>query len=326
MKRFVKRIILLLVSLLPFTSQAEPTSIRIAVLAYGTANWELNVIEQQGLAKKQGLILDISPVASPQAGKIALQGDSTDLIVSDWIWVSRQRSKNIDLTFAPYSNTHGALMVPADSPIDSIEKLRDIKLGIAGGGLDKNWLLLRALAGQKHGLDLTQSLTPQFGAPPLLNRQLEQGNLDALMNYWHYAARLEAKGYRRLLDSHTIVTALGIEGAVPALGYVFRESWAEKNRSALLKFLQITREAKERLCQSDDTWQSISHLVKAEHENTNAILRKRYCEGRVTQWGESGVEVAARTHSILRQVGGDKLTGRSKQLSPGTFWTGAFIQ
>ncbi|RLA20727.1 MAG: ABC transporter substrate-binding protein, partial [Gammaproteobacteria bacterium] len=180
MKHNLRGLFLATICLLTLPAQASAEKMRIAALAYGTANWELETIQQAGIAKKLGLDLEITKVASPQAGKIALQADSADLIISDWIWVSRQRFNNINFTFAPYSSTHGALLVPANSAIHSLKDLSGKKLGIAGGGLDKNWILLRALAVQKLDLDLDNSVDKVFGAPPLLNQQLIQGRLDAL--------------------------------------------------------------------------------------------------------------------------------------------------
>lgn len=312
--------------LLSMLAEASSEKIRVAALAYGTANWELETIQQAGIAKKLGLDLEITKVASPQAGKIALQGRSADLIISDWIWVSRQRFNDIQFTFAPYSTTHGALMVPAKSAIHSLDDLGGKRLGIAGGGLDKNWILLRALAKQKLNLNLNSSVNKVFGAPPLLNQQLLQGRLDALMNYWHYAARLEAKGFHRLLDANSMLSELGIEETVPALGYVFRDDWANQHKPTLLRFLQATREAKTLLCESDKAWHNIQHLTKASDSKTEEILRNRYCEGRIKRWGEEGVGAAEKVFALLHQFGGEKLVGKSTQLSPGTFWTGAYIK
>jgi NitT/TauT family transport system substrate-binding protein len=326
MKHNLCGLLLAISCLLAFSTQASSEKIRIAALAYGTANWELEAIKQAGIDKKLNLELEITKVASPQAGKIALQAGSADLIISDWIWVSRQRFNNINFTFAPYSSTHGALMVPADSDINSLADLAGKKLGIAGGGLDKNWILLRALALQKLDLDLDKSATKVFAAPPLLNQQLLQNRLDALMNYWHYAARLEAKGYRRLLDANTILSELGIKETVPALGYVFQENWGNKHKAAVLTFLKATEEAKTLLCESNEAWNNIKHLTKAGDSETENMLRYRYCEGRIKSWGEQEVKAADKIFSILHQFGGKKLVGKSTQLNPGTFWTSAFIK
>ena len=59
----------------------------------------------------------------------------------------------------------------AGLPIRTIPDLKDKKIGVAGGPLDKSWLLIQALARRDHGLDLAASNEIVFGAPPLLRKR-----------------------------------------------------------------------------------------------------------------------------------------------------------
>ncbi len=299
----------------------EDTQIRLGVLAFGTVNWELTALHQAKLLDTESLQLQIQPLASPQAGKIALQSGAVDMIVSDWIWVSRQRAAGADFTFFPYSTTAGALLVPADSTIQGIQDLQHIKLGIAGGELDKNWLLLQALAAKKYRLNLDQTLEKVYAAPPLLNQQLLQGRVDAIINYWHYAARLEARGYRRIIDGQGILGELGIPVKVPTLGYVFKRGWGEAHRKALQQFFQATRQARDLLCTSDSAWWQIDLLVKAGNPETRKILRQRYCAGRIASWGAAEQKAAGEIFLLLKTYSAGRITGDAKAISPGTFWT-----
>jgi len=298
---------------------AEKTKIRLGVLAFGTANWELAALKNEKLLNDAAFTLDIVPMATPQAGKIALQSNAVDMIVSDWIWVSRMRSSGADYTFYPYSNTAGALLVSDNSPIETVADLSGKKLGIAGGELDKNWLLLQAV-GLKQQVDLNQSVDKIYGAPPLLNQQLRQRRLDAVINYWHFAARLEAEGYRQIINGREILQQFGIDEQVPSLGYVFRASWGNRHKAAVNHFLQLTAKAKQRLCSSDAAWRKITALTKAKDSATQDKLRQRYCEGRVRRWGAANRQAAERVYQLLRQLSDNKLTGSTEQLQPGTFW------
>lgn len=316
--------ILLLLSTLCFSSisySVDKPTIRLGVLAFGTVNWELSTLKNLSPQGSNAFNLEILPVANPQAGKIALQSGAVDIIVSDWIWVSRLRSSGADLSFYPYSNTSGALILPDSSPIKSIADLKDKTLGIAGGELDKNWLLLQALAQQKNQLDLNTSVEKVYGAPPLLNQQIIRGRVDAIINYWHFAARLEAKGYKQLISGKEILQQLGIKKQVPTLGYVFDREWALKNKNAVNSFLKATQQAKNQLCESDQAWQQIAHLTKAKDQATQKQLRKRYCAGRVQQWGEEERLAASKIYQLLHKLSNNKLTGKSEQLQKNTFWT-----
>jgi NitT/TauT family transport system substrate-binding protein len=322
MNRRLIALLFLITGLSPLHSAAEPdTGIRLGVLAFGTVNWELNTIEREGLDKKHRIKLIKRSVANPQAAKIALQAGAVDMIVTDWLWVSRRRADGADFAFAPYSTTAGALIVPAASTITGIEELVHKRIGIAGGALDKNWLLLRALAEKKARIDLEASVEKVFGAPPLLNQQMLQNNLDALINYWHYAARLEAQGYRKLLDGRDILIGLGVSEAVPTLGYVFKEEWADNNRAAVNGFLGASRAAKDLLCRSDAAWGGIVELTGTDDEAVQAMLRRRYCQGRIRSWGDTEKKAAQRVYDLIYRAGGAQLTGQSKHLQPGTFWS-----
>lgn len=293
----------------------EKTTIRIGVQAGGTVEWELSA-----LADSKDFAVQTQPVATAEAGKVALQSGAVDMIVSDWIWVSNLRSQGEDFTFYPYSNTAGALVVPENSPIQSVKDLSGKRLGIAGGELDKNWLLLQALA-QKDTLDLNKSVEKTFGAPPLISEQLKQNRVDAALTYWHFAAKLEATGYRTVIDGKGILKALGITENVPSLGYVFKQSWAAKNQSAVKAFFKASSDAKKRLCTDDAAWQKVIPLTKVDDAATQKLLRQRYCEGSVEQWGDQEQQAAARIYTLLKTVSNSQLTGKSETLQAGTFWS-----
>lgn len=302
---------------------AELGTVRVGVLEFGTVNWELDVIEHHGLDEAAGFELEVQAYASGQATNIALQGKAVDAIVDDWLWVSRQRSAGQDLVYAaPYSSTVGAVMVPADSGIEDLADLKGRKLGIAGGPIDKSWLLTQGLAAQRHGMDLARAVEEVFGAPPLLQEKLRSGELDAVLTYWHYAARLEAQGYRRLLGVADAMEELGGAGDVPQLGYVMWGPWVEANPELVEAFARASRGAKQILSESDQEWERLRPTIKAEDDATLAALRRRYREGIPRSWGPDEWKKAGTLYEILAGPGGEALVGDAKQLAEGTFWPG----
>jgi NitT/TauT family transport system substrate-binding protein len=302
------------------TFASDKMTIHIGVQATGTLAWELSVLQSKEQFKNAEFQIEALQVANAEAGKIALQSGAVDIIVSDWIWVSRMRSDGSDFTFYPYSTTSGSLIVPQNSPIHAIKDLKGKRLGIAGGELDKNWLLLQALAGQEQ-LDLNASVEKTFGAPPLIDEQLKQGHVDAALNYWHFGAKLEVQGYRQVIDGKGILKGLGIQGNIPALGYVFKQSWADAHKVALNDFFQASRKAKQSLCTSESDWKKIIPLTQTDDAATQTKLRQRYCEGNVTEWGSPEQQAAERIYTLLRKVSNNQLTGKSEHLQPGTFWS-----
>jgi NitT/TauT family transport system substrate-binding protein len=310
----------------PFSAQsfaADRPAVRVGVLKFGTVSWELDTIKSHKLDEAEGIDLQIVDLASNQATQVALQGGAVDMIVTDWLWVSRQRAEGADFTFAPYSTSAGSVMVPAGSDIRTLADLKGRKLGVAGGPLDKSWLMLRALMIRQHGFDPDKDTAKIFAAPPLLNEQVRNGGIDAVLNYWHFAARLKASGLREVATVEQIARELGIATDVPIIGYVFSEAWAGKNGQAVQGFLRASRSAKTIMSKSDAEWQRLAPLTKAEDDATLAALRDGYRDGIPTAWGQAERDDAAKVYDILAKLGGRELVGDSPHLANGTFWAGS---
>lgn len=288
---------------------AEKTTLRIGVQTSGTLDWELSVLPESADFQIQA-----QPVATAEAAKIALQSGAVDMIVSDFLWVSQARNTGADFTFYPYSNTSGGLVIPANSVIHDIKDLAGKRVGIAGGELDKNWLLLQAV-GKKQNIDLNKTVEKAFGAPPLINEQLKNQRVDAVLTHWHFAAQLEAQGYRQLLDGKALQQSLGISENVPTLGYVFNQTWANNHKPALKAFFAATSEAKNRLCDDAALWKKTTVKMQFVPE----ILRQRYCDGRVNAWTTENQQAAQQLYSVLLSL--NPKVGSSANLAAGTFWT-----
>jgi NitT/TauT family transport system substrate-binding protein len=296
--------------------------LKLGVLQFGTVNWELDVIKRHGLDKKYGIDLQITPLGGKSATHTALQGKSVDVIVSDWIWVSRQRSQGRDYTLSPYSTAAGSVMVNAGSGITNLAGLKGKKLGIAGGPLDKTWLLLRAYDQKLHGTDLMETLDAKFAAPPLLNKLAIRGDLDGAINFWHYTARLKAAGFKSVLDMPEILATLGIQRQIPLIGWVFSESWANQHIKSIKALLRASQDAKKILLHSDQEWDSLRPLMKAQNDDIFKALRDGFRSAVATCFGEQEMAAARKTFSVLAQIGGAALTGDSRSLQAGTFWPG----
>jgi NitT/TauT family transport system substrate-binding protein len=311
--------VLLLALLLPAAAGAAET-IRVGVLKFGTVNWQLDVIKSHGLDRAAGLDLDLVELAGKDATTVALLAGRVDVIVTDWLWVARQRAAGDHFAFIPYSTAVGALMVPPGSPLRTLADLRGRRLGIAGGPLDKSWLLIRAMALEREHLDLDAAADKVFGAPPLMNQEALSGRLDAVISFWNFLAALQAKGFRPLVTVADAARAVGISGELPLLGYVFDDRWAEAHRAALLGLAEASRQAGALLARSDAEWDRLRPLMQAPDEATFAALRSGYRQGIPTRWGPAERDAAARAYAVLARIGGPALVGSAPSLPPGVFW------
>jgi NitT/TauT family transport system substrate-binding protein len=302
----------------PRSAHAAP-KVRAGVLKFGTVSWELDTIRHNKLDTANGIDLEIAYFAGEEATNVGILAGTIDIIVSDWLWVSRQRSEGGDLTLVPYSTAVGAIMVKPDSPVRTIGDLKGRKLGVAGGALDKSWLLMQAMARRDHGIDLATESDIAYGAPPLLSEKARQGELDAVLNYWHFCARLEADGFRRLISVEQAEKALGASGPVSAIGYIFHDKWAAETPQAILGFIKASAKAKDILAKSDEAWLRLAPIMRAEGKELEK-LRDRYREGIPRRPVADDAEDAAKLYKVLADIGGEKLVGKAREMAPGTFW------
>lgn len=299
---------------------AQPAVVRAGLLKYGTVQWEVETMLKQGIDRRHGVSVVVMPFASEDASAIALQSDAVDIIVSDYIWVSRQRHAGADFTFVPHSMAVGAVLVRPDSPIHSLEDLEGRTLGVAGGALDKTWLLLRAAYERQHGRDLAEAAEVQYATPPLVAELMRRGDLPAAINFWHYNSRLKAEGMRELVSVDDILSRLDVPHRAPLLGWVFREQWAREHPKAISGFLEASAATKHLLATDDQVWNSLRPLMDAGDDATFDELRRSYRAGIPKPDVTQALATAKRVYAILAETGGEALVGRTAKLAPGTFW------
>ena len=242
------------------------------------------------------------------------------MIVSDFVWVSRQRSNGFDYTFYPYSKATGGVYINPKSNIKSLTELENKRLGIAGGPVSKTWLITRAYTKSKYNIDLKSQSKTVFAAPPILNYKLLDNSIDATINFWHFNAKLEAKGMQKLISIEDMLLELGVKYDIPLIGWVFSEEFAKKNKSMVNGFLQASYEAKKLLSTDDLQWNKIKKLMKVKDDKTFQALKNGYIKGIPKDFGTNELKSAKKIFKILAKEGGEKLVGKNKNFQDGTFW------
>lgn len=300
-------------------AMAEPTQLRIATQVSGTVNWELTTIKAQGLDTAHGIALEVMDVDAGPAAQIALLAGEADVIVSDWLWVARQRAEGRDLMFLPYSRAVGALHVKADSPVQRLADLKDKRIGVAGGPVDKSWLILRAYA-QSQGLDLAGESEQVFGAPPLIFEAALSGEVDAAINFWHFGAKMEAAGLRPVVTVAEAGAALGLDPNTPLLGYVFEAKLLRDQPQAVEGLARASRAAKELLAKDEAAWQALRTQMNAKSDAQFDALKAGFRNG-IPAPGPVDEAAAARMLDLMVSLGGTELMGEVTTLPAGLFYS-----
>lgn len=295
--------------------------VKLAALKFGTVKWELQTIKRLELDKKHGFDLTVVDVAGKQASALAIQNDAVDVVVTDWIWVANQRSNGKKYQFIPYSKAVGSLMVPGSSPIKSLSDLQGQRIGIAGGPVDKSWIVVQAIAKKRYGIDLSEQNELVFGAPPLLFKQALAGEIDAVINFWHFLAKLEARGFKRVVDVQDAAVELGMSSDTPLLGYVFKETWSTANPKLATALQKASREAKQLLVKNDSAWDPLKQLIKAKTDEEFDTLRSAWRQG--VPSAQFDFESALSMFELMRDYGDGKLVKPDTKLDVGAFYLSA---
>lgn len=252
---------------------AEQPTVSVSVLQFGTAHWALDHLKRQGIDHANGFDLDVHLVANLPASHLAVSSGNVDGAVADLLWAQARYEAGDPYVYLPFSSQIGEIVVPLDSPVRSVSDLPGRRIGVAGGPDSKGWVLLKRVAANQ-GIDLDSVAEVQYAAPPLLSQALKRGQLDVLVTYWHFAARLRASGdARSAFGMADLLDDLGLSHDLPVLGYVFHKSWADAHPGALAAFARALNQGNQSLAANDASWDALRPLMQSPDEATFRVLR-----------------------------------------------------
>lgn len=298
---------------------ASPAALRVAVLKFGSLNWLMRAVAEEGLSANAGLNLKLLPVATNAAGPLSLMAKSSDIIVTNWLWAMRQRSKGVALKFSPYSSALGAVMVAPDSGIKTLADLKGKRIGVAGSALDKSWLLLRAYSRKTLGEDIAQFARPQYGAAPLIAEELKIGRVDGVLNFWTFSARLSGLGFVPVVRMASVFEELGIRPVPAMVGYVWNEAVEQDKGGQIGKFLSLVNDGNAQLAKSDALWLRVRDGMRAKSDAEFIALREGYRAGIPQPWTGEHTASAERLFDLFKELGKDKLVGARTKFDPELF-------
>jgi NitT/TauT family transport system substrate-binding protein len=305
-------------ALLPARSFAG-SPLRLTSVRSGSVGWLIETIKAEGLDKKYGVDLDVIEVASNAAAPVTLLAGEADVVVSDWTWALRQRSKGEDFKFAAYSSALGSLIVPKDSAIKTLADLEGKKVGVAGSSADKSWVLLRAYSRKTLGKDISKMCETVFGAAPLITEEFKSGRLDACLNFWTFAARLMGDGARQIVSVADVIKALEISPAPPLVGFIWSEKVAKEKSLPIEPLLSMVNDANDILAKSESAWDRLKPLVKPATDEEFAAIKAAFRAGITKPWSEADTQSAEKLTKLLIELGDTELVGDGTRFDPNLF-------
>jgi len=296
----------------PVVSAQPAGVVRVGLQASGTFSWVLHAIEYFGIDQELGLRIEARTFATKEATELALMAGEVDVTVDDFVNVVLMRSRGIPVRAVyPYSLALGGLIVRADSDIQSVADLRG-KVIAAASLSDKSLLILRVLAASRYGFD------PQFdsetiaAAAPLMMELARRGEVDAVLPFWHFAARMVASGeFREIATVHGMLDELGLSSDLPNLLIIARD---DLDRATLAAFLRAVDLASERMRHDDGIWASIlaEGLYSLPDESLMPSVRARWEASLPRQWNDDIVRGLVELVEQMVAVAGADVVGTDR--------------
>jgi NitT/TauT family transport system substrate-binding protein len=301
----------------------ELAKVNIGVQQSGTVQWELTAMHNLKLDEKHHLDLQVRQLADNQAGQVALQTGTVDIILSDFVWVSLQRHQGNMVTMVPHSLAVGGLMIDPASGIKSVADLKGQTIAVAGTPVDKSWVVLQAYYNKLTGGNLANDASIKFGAPPLINQLLSGGQVKAALNNWNWNVRTGLEGKQQLISVAQMLSDLGVSEQPPLLGWVFTDADAEKNKDGIKAFLDASFDTKKALLTDDKAWEGLQDVMGVKDDQKLFIaMRDAYRQGIVKSYIPTKMDAAAQSYALLAKFGGKDVVGDADTLADGTFYKG----
>ncbi len=299
------------------------TKLRIGYSAW--PGWfPLAVADAQGLFAKNGLDVELTYFADYTASIDALAAGQIDVntqTLNDTI-ASVAAGSELKIVVAN-DNSTGNDQIICDQSIKSVADLKGKTIGVAGGPVDKSYVVLQAYYNSLTGGKLADDASVKFGAPPLINQLLSSGQVQAALNNWNWNATAAVDGKVQLISVAKMLAELGVPSQPPLLGWVFTDKTATDKKADIKAFLDASFAAKDALLHRNDVWEKLKETMGAkDNPALFAALRDGYRAGIVQSYDPTNTDAEKATFALLVKYGGADVTGGATALSDDTFWKG----
>lgn len=300
----------------------EPVELRLNVVSTGTQSIPAFLIERLALDEKHGFkLVAVADSGAVNANWTAFKTGQVDGMISDWISLARNVEQGDKaVAVVPFLGWGNGILVPEDSPVNSLADLKDIQVGVYNR-LAPDWLFIRAAAKQLHGFDPEKDNVVAEAAPGLLLGLMQEGKVDAALNYGDLNNMLLGMGgFKMPFEIKSIMTEIGLSTEAPFLFYTFNETFMDEHPDTVKAFAAAYKEAIEFLNSDEAIWTEIAERLKVTNETTLALMKENArsniftemtpaMEGNIEsifdvllqEAGEKGLGIASLPEGIFRQ-------------------------
>ncbi|MDT3699984.1 MAG: ABC transporter substrate-binding protein [Thermincola sp.] len=271
--------------------QAETSlPLKIGVMR-GAQSFPIAAMQKNGIDKKYGLQLEITPLANDSAIHTAIMSNKVDIVFSTWQSYAVQRNRGEDeVVIAPVNYMVKDVIVRKDSKINSMKDLRGKKLGTASPPGNGASLAFQYAVQKEFGFDPYKENALTQGATPLLLGLLEKGEIDAF--YMGEPQLTSARLSGNFKSIWNITQAYkNINERLPLqVIVVTTEASLKKSNEAIKRFAKAYAESKDVLVKDNQIWPELAKQVGVESEQGANMLRESLQPYYVQEWNKDMID------------------------------------
>lgn len=238
-----------LTAILALGAHAAVADDRISIgYLVGSSAAPVKVIQQQKLAQKHKLEMDAREFVDIGALDRTFVLGEYDVISSLSLnTFGEYLNKGLDLVMVLGTlYPHSAIVVPKNSPYQTLADLRDKRVGVYGIHASST-ALFGVIARERFGLDIRKDMKIFGSVPPALPTLLAKGEVEAILNIPPFVPRMVASGDYRILMT-TMDEGEKITGhKIPFAFMIASRKTIETKRAGLRKMVAAWREAVEHI-------------------------------------------------------------------------------
>ncbi|UJW87463.1 ABC transporter substrate-binding protein [Devosia sp. SL43] len=196
----------------------------------------LFIAQDLGLFEERGIVLDIKVGASPDGALAQLMSGQQDVAMTGAVPLTAAVANGLPVVAVlnaqdqePDTATYG-LIVPADSPIQTIADLKGKKIGLPGIASPQGSVLIRTL--EANGLTRDDVELVNLPFPGVL-QAIDAGSVDAgipIGLFYDLAIQQGNRELKEVFDSSTF--------GFPSVIFASNKEWADQNAELLGKFIE----------------------------------------------------------------------------------------
>lgn len=257
----------------------------------GAQDFVVYVMESRGFLRERNLEPEKVEMLSPVNLHLMIAEKEVDIGFGGFttMAIARAQGKNVIAVHGIFSPVN-LVLVPHDSPLESLSDLEGKKLGIFGGPSSTTFTFLRVIARRWFGLDLVESVEVVSAPGPALARLLDRGDVDAALFGTTESLKFSAEDrYRVLVDLSSEYRER--HGRAPAhVTVTTNEDFAAARGELITDFLDAYREAVAYVHANPEIWAEYGARIDMVGEREIEVLRDKMTANLVAEWDRARME------------------------------------